>query len=141
MATSARIDTGLIKNNRGISIVDAKIIGHAMSISRGEPGVIVVNCSDQGKFDRIRKQLPGFQKVVQGEADLVEKINRIGSTEGIKAAMNVRSKLLKLGVPEEWIDVAIRTVCAGTIKSFTENDLGHFALQLAKKIERQMINE
>ncbi len=141
MATTAHIDPDLLENNRGISIIDAKIIGHAMSISRGEPGLVVVKCEDQGKFDRIRKQLPGFHKVIQGEADLVEKINRIGSTEGIKAAMKVRSKLLKLDVPEEWIDVAIRTVCAGTMKSFTENDLGHFALQLVKKIESEMIKE
>jgi 3-hydroxyisobutyrate dehydrogenase-like beta-hydroxyacid dehydrogenase len=141
MATTAHIDPSLFENNKGISIIDAKIIGQAMSISRGEPGIIVVKCDDNDKFDRIRKQLPGFHKVIQGEADRVEKINRIGSTEGIKAAMKVRSKLLKLDVPEEWIDVAIRTVCAGTMKSFTENDLGYFALQLVKKIESEMIKE
>jgi len=50
----------------------------------------------------------------------------------------VRKKLVALNIPDEWIDVAIRTVCAGTMKSYTENDLGHFALELVKKLEREL---
>lgn len=136
MATAAHIDPALFENKKDIAIVDAKIIGHAMSISRGEPGIVVVQCREEARFSLIRDQLPGFYRVVQGEAHQVEKINRIGSAEGIKAAMKVRKKLSKLNVPEEWIDVAIRTVCAGTMRSFAENDLGHFARELVKKIEQ-----
>ena len=139
MATTAHIDPAILKNKKEIWIVDAKIIGHAMSISRGEPGIVVVDCDDASRFDLIREQLPGFHKVVRGDAGLVEKINKIGSTEGIKAAVKVRKKLSELDVPEEWMHVAIRTVCAGTMKSFTENDLGHFALELVKKIEKEMV--
>ena len=141
MATAAHIDPAFLKNKKEIWIVDAKIIGHAMSISRGEPGIVVVDCDDASRFDLIREQLPGFHKVVRGDAGLVEKINKIGSTEGIKAAVKVRKKLSELDVPEEWMHVAIRTVCAGTMKSFTENDLGHFALELVKKIEEEMVKK
>ena len=141
MATTAHIDPAILKNKNEIWIVDAKIIGHAMSISRGEPGIVVVDCDDASRFDLIREQLPGFHKVVRGDAGLVEKINKIGSTEGIKAAVKVRKKLSELDVPEEWMHVAIRTVCAGTMKSFTENDLGHFALELVKKIEKEMVKK
>lgn len=137
MATTATIDPALVEKNRDVWIVDAKIIGHAISISRGEPGIIVVKCDDKNRFNLIREQLPGFHHVVQGDADLVEKINKIGSTEGIKAAVKVRKKLSKLDIPEDWIEVAIRTVCAGTMKSFTENDLGHFARELVRKIEKE----
>jgi len=138
MATTAHIDPAFLRNKKEIWIVDVKIIGHAMSISRGEPGIVVVECDDASRFDLIREQLPGFHKVVRGDAGLVENINKIGSTEGIKAAVKVRKKLSELDVPEEWMHVAIRTVCAGTMKSFTENDLGHFALELVKKIENEM---
>ena len=139
MATTAHIDSAFLKNKKEIWIVDAKIIGHAMSISRGEPGIVVVDCDDASRFDFIREQLSGFHKVMRGDAGLVERINKIGSTEGIKAAVKVRKKLSELDVPEEWMHVAIRTVCAGTMKSFTENDLGHFALDLVKKIEKEMV--
>ena len=141
MATTAHIDSAFLKNKKEIWIVDAKIIGHAMSISRGEPGIVVVDCDDASRFDFIREQLPGFHKVVRGDAGLVERINKIGSTEGIKAAVKVRKKLSELDVPEEWMHVAIRTVCAGTMKSFTENDLGHFALELVKRIEKEMVKK
>jgi hypothetical protein len=138
MATTAHIEADLFGKNKAISIIDAKIIGHAMSISRGEPGIIVIKCDDERKFNLIKDQLYGFQKVVQGDADLVEKINQVASTEGIRAAVSVRKQLSKMNVPEEWIDVALRTVCAGTIKSFVEKDLGHFALELVNKVEKEM---
>ena len=138
MATTARIDDEVSKKNKDIFIIDAKIIGHAMSISRGEPGIVVIDCNNEDRFDFIKDQLSGFHKVVQGETSRVEKINKVGSTEGIRAAVTVRKKLMALNIPDEWIDVAIRTVCAGTMKSYTENDLGHFALELVKKLEREL---
>jgi len=141
MATTARIDEA-VRNRyryRNIAIIDAKIIGHAMSISRGDPGIVVVDCSDKRRFNRIKDQLPGFHRVIQGKANLVEKINKIASTEGIRAAVTVRKRLAAIDVPNEWIDVAIRTVCAGTMKSYTENDLGHFALELVKKLEKELV--
>ena len=141
MATTARIEPDILKDRNDIWVVDAKIIGHAMSISRGEPGIVVVNCDDRRRFKLIREQLPGFHQVVQGDASLVEKINKIGSAEGIKAAVKVRKQLNEMNVPEDWLHVAIRTVCAGTMKSFTENDLGHFALELVKKIEKEMMKK
>ncbi len=138
MATIAHIDPAVSKINKDVTILDAKIIGHAMSISKGEPGIIVVKCTDKSRFDLIRSQFRGFYKVVQGDADLVETINKIGSIEGLKAAVMVRKKLSQLKIEKEWIDVAVRTVCAGTMKSFVGNDLGHFALELAKKLEKEL---
>ena len=137
MATTAHVDPALLALRSDIAIIDAKIIGHAASIAGGAPSIIVVDCPDGSKFRQIQDQLPGFHKVVQGEAARVEKINRAASTEGIRAAVRVRQQLLNLKVPEEWIDVALQTVCAGTVKAFAANDLGHFALELARKIERE----
>jgi len=138
MATTAKVEAAVLAKNPAISIIDAKIIGHAMSISRGEPGIVVVKTENQTAFQLIKSQLPGFTDVVVGDADLVPKMNVIGSTEGIRAAVSVRKQLRQLGeLPEEWVNVVIRTVCAGTMKSYTENDLGHFALELAKKLEAE----
>ena len=138
MATTAHVNPSLIEDNPHVFITDARIIGHAMSISKGEPGIVVVACEDEQKTARIRDQLPGFHKVVQGDARLVEKINSVSSTEGLRAAVKVRKKLSAIDIPEEWIDVAITTVCAGTIKSYVENDLGHFARQLVQQLEEKM---
>lgn len=136
MATNAHVDPEIKEKNKDIIIADAKIIGHATSIGKGEPAIIVVNCYDDEKFSLIESQLKEFNKVMPGNSDLVEKINKIASTEGIKTAVKVKKELRKMDVnDEEWINVAIRTVCAGTMRSFTEDDLGHFAKELVQKLE------
>lgn len=135
MATAAHLEPGLRQKRQHVYIYDAKIIGHAASISRGEPGIIVINCYDSERFALLKEQLAGFYKVEQGDSDLVERINTLSSTEGIKAAVSLRQELRNLQAPEEWINVAIRTVCAGTMKSFAEDDLGHFARELVKQLE------
>jgi len=137
MATTARIETALLDKNRSVSVVDAKVIGHATSISKGEPGIVVVDCEDADKFDRIRNQFPGFYRVVRGDASRVEQINTIASAEGIRAAVTVKKKLAALNIDPAWIDVAVKTVLAGTIRSFADDDLGHFARQLVEQLEKE----
>ena len=136
MATTATVDRSVAATNSGVLVVDAKVVGHAASMARGAPGILVVKTEDLEIFGRIRQHYPGFS-VVQGDADLVSAVNTIGSTEGIRAAVSVRKQLCAKGIPDEWIAVAIRTVCAGTMISFTENDLGHFARELAQRLERE----
>lgn len=138
MATTGHIDNALKTIRNDVDIIDAKIIGHAMSMSKGEPGALVIKCENEDKYNAIKEQFIYFGDVYQGDADLVEKIAVIGSTEGIRTAVTVRKKLEKMNIPKEWSDVVIRTVCAGTMKSYTENDLGHFAMELAKKLEKEI---
>lgn len=135
MATSAKIDSEIISQNK--NIIDTKIIGHAKSMADwGEPGLIVVDTDNVEIFNKIKSQLPGYRDVVMGESDLVEKINNIGLEEGIKAAIAVQTKLEKLSIPNEWIDTAIRTTTAGGIKSYLEDDLGHFGIKLVEKLKK-----
>lgn len=137
MATTVSIDPATAAKRPEIFMVDAKIVGHAASMSRGEPGIVVVKSENTEVLSLIKQQMMGFADVVQGDADLVQAVNTIGSSEGIKAAVAVRKQLRAMGIPDAWIDVVIRSVCAGTMKAFTENDLGGFALELAKKLESE----
>ena len=137
MATTFSIDQATAAKSSGITVIDAKIIGHAASMSRGEPGIVVAKTKSAEILSLIRNQLQGFADVVQGDADLVQAVNTIGSTEGIKAAVAVRKQLRAMGIADAWTNVVIRSVCAGTMKAFTENNLGSFALELAKKLESE----
>lgn len=136
MATTAQVEPATALNNRNIAVIDTKIIGHAKEIFRGEPAIIVVNTADEARFAAIANVLKNFYKVVQGNSSLVETINSLASSEGIKTAVAIRKKLQNLNIDNDWITVAIRTVCAGTMKAFTEDDLGHFARELVKKLEQ-----
>lgn len=138
MATTARIDPAVSGKRPDVTVVDAKIVGHARSMSEGEAAMIVVGSEDPGILARVRSQLPGFRRVVSGDPDLVPEINRIGSGEAIRAAVRIRRELRGRGIPEDWIDVAIRTVCAGTMKAFVDGDLGDFARALAREVELEL---
>lgn len=137
MATSAVVDEAIKAKNPRIHIVDAKIIGHAKSMSQGAPCYVVVKTDDENIFKIIESILPEYKKVVMGDADIVSKINSIGSGEGIRAAVRVRKLLKEYNIPKEWEDIVIYTVCAGTMRSYVENDLGHFARELADKLEAE----
>ncbi len=71
MATTAHISPDLLAKREGIHIVDAKILGHAMSISRGEPAILVLNTKDEKLYELLKEQLTGFEKVEMGNSDLV----------------------------------------------------------------------
>lgn len=141
MATSAFVDEAIRAKNPNIHIIDTKIIGHAMSMSQGSPCYVVVKTDNEEIYKVIASILPGYKKVVMGDADVVGKINSIGSGEGIRAAVTVRKLLKKYNIPRDWEDIVIYTVCAGTMRSYVENDLGHFARELADKLEAEAAEE
>lgn len=138
MATNGTVDEKVREKNDRIIIVDTKIIGHAMSIVQGSPAYVVVKTEDQVLLEKIRYVLPGFTKVLMGNADIIPEIAKIGSSEGIRAAIMVRKLLKRYNIPKDWEDIVIYTVCAGTMRSYVENDLGHFAKELAERLEAEL---
>jgi hypothetical protein len=137
MATNGTVDIKIVAKNDKLHIVETKIIGHAMSMSQGSPSYVVVNTEDKGIFNKVQYILPGYKKVVMGDTKIVPDIARIGSTEGIRAAVAVRKLLKQYNIPKDWEDIVIYTVCAGTMRSYVENDLGHFAKELADRLEAE----
>jgi pyrroline-5-carboxylate reductase len=138
MATKGVVEPALLAANPRLTIVDAKVIGSAIGLQRGMPGIVVVKTGDQAVFDKIRYILCGFDQVVQGDADMVPKINSIGSGEGIRAAVMIQKKLEGLGVPKEWEKMLLRSVAPGTMQAFAEDRLGHFAQELADKVRKEL---
>jgi len=138
MATNGTVDEKVREKNDRIIIVDTKIIGHAMSMVQGSPAYVVVKTEDQVLLEKIQYVLPGFTKVLMGNVDIIPEIAKIGSSEGIRAAIMVRKLLKRYNIPKDWEDIVIYTVCAGTMRSYVENDLGHFAKELAERLEAEL---
>lgn len=137
MATKGTVDAEIAAKNDKLHIIETKIIGHAMSMNQGSPAYVVVNTENEKIFEKVNHILPGYKKVVMGDTKIVPEIAKIGSTEGIQAAVTVRKLLKKYKIPKDWEDIVIYTVCAGTMRSYVENDLGHFARELADKLEAE----
>ena len=137
MATNGTVDSKIKEKNKRIHIVDTKVIGHAKSIEQGSPAYVVVNTEDHMLLEKIQTILSGFKKVLMGNTEIIPDIAKIGSSEGIRAAITVRKLLKPYNIPKDWEDIVIYTVCAGTMRSYVENDLGHFAKQLAERLEAE----
>ena len=133
MATSGTVEDDVKKKHLSLHFVDAKIIGSAKVMAMGFPSCVVLGTKDSDILEKARYLLPGYTKVTMGDAALVPKINTIGSTEGILAALEVRRKLKELNLPKEWEDVAIYTVCAGTMIAYVDNDLGEFGRKIVQE--------
>ena len=138
MATTGLVDDEIKNANPALHFVDAKIIGNAKVMALGFPSCVLVGTDNEEIFKKISHILPGYTKVLMGDASLVPIINTIGSTEGIRAALAVRHQLKELALPKDLEDAAIHTVCAGTMISYVQNDLGHFGLELVEKISREI---
>lgn len=137
MATNGKVPAELSDKFPQLRFVDAKIIGHANSMRLGAPCYVVVNTEDEKEFEKISHVLSGYKKVVMGDSSLVPLINTVGSTEGIRAAVQCRKLLKQYNVPKEWEDIVIYTVCAGTMRSYVDGDLGEFARTLADRLEKE----
>ena len=137
MSTEAVIGEDFKKTNPNARFINAKIVGHARSMQLGMPGYLITDTDDAAILEKIAVALPGFAKVMPGDTSMVAVANKIGAGEGIAAAFAVRKKLRESGVPEQWTDVVISTVCAGTIRAYVEGDLGEFARKIAEKLERE----
>jgi glycerol-3-phosphate dehydrogenase len=135
LATGANIDKKYSRRREDLSFIDAKIIGNANALKSGEPCIVVIRCDDLEIIAMLKKLFPGFYKVEQGDASLVETINTISAEGAIKTAISVKKELEEKNIPEEWITVSIGTVCTWTMKSFINGDLGHFALNIVKRLE------
>ena len=138
VATKGIVDPELIAKYPKLNFVDGKIIGSAIGIQRGLPGYMVVKTEEQWIYDMVKRILPGFKDVVQGNADLVPKINSIGSKEGIRAAVIMQKQLEQYDIPKEWEDMVIGCVAIGTMMAYMDNILGHFAAELAEKIRQEL---
>jgi len=139
IATTAS-DTELEKtfnNKKNINLISAKIIGHAGEMRKGERPIIIIDGSKDSKTKLEAAEL--FSKVgtvVFGDVQQVALINTVSSEEGIKTALRIKERLLKQNIPEELIDFAIRNVAAGTMKAFTEGDIGPFAQKIIEAFNK-----
>jgi len=137
MSTKGEFPEGLAAQYPKLSVVCAKIIGHADSMRGGAPSLVVTDTEDDKVLELLRYLLPGYVDVVQGDVSMVPKLSTIASTEGIRAAVRVKKQAEALGIPEGWLRPLIYTVCAGTTRAFIDGNMGEFAQKLADQFAQE----
>jgi pyrroline-5-carboxylate reductase len=122
--------------NTKLKKVSAKIVGHAKEMALGEKPVIIVESDNLEARTIIKEVFLHIGSVLEGQTDIVSKINTISSKYGILAALEVKNALQELNLSEEIITAAIRNVTAGTMKAFAIGDVGPFAQAIIDKYEK-----
>ncbi len=140
MATSVNINEQTKNDKHFLNFVEGKIIGQASAMEQGEPGILVVDTVDRAIYRLIKSQLPMFKGICQGNPDLVPYINTVAVNAGLRAAVQASQELTLKGIPEDWLKTALKTICAGTVKAYAEDDLGPFARELANKLTENNSN-
>lgn len=111
-------------------LVSAKIIGHAVQINFGEPPLIIIDGEDEKACKKTAEIFGNLGPVKFDSERIAKEINHIASEEGIKAAYNIKTRMKKYGLPEEYISFAVRNVACGTMNAYIVGDAGPFAQEI-----------
>lgn len=138
MATNAMIDDLQTERYSQIKIIDCKIIGNALAISSGNaPSCVVVNTQDEEVFCSIKKILPGYTLVIQGNSNLVTELNAIGTKEALRCGLIILHQLEKYHLREETKRILLYTVAGGTLQSMADGKLGGNSIRLLKELKEE----
>lgn len=138
ISTSTMKKDLLDKINYRQNLISVKIIGHYEEINLGEIPLIIIE--ETAKDEIKAKMIEIFSNigiVLFGNEEDVEKVNTIAGEEAIKAAINIKSRLMEQNIKQEYWSVAIRNVASGTMKAFASGDIGPFAKRVVEELEKK----
>ncbi|WP_054712159.1 hypothetical protein [Bacillus sp. JCM 19041] len=136
-STKAFFEDSLKHTYSSLYFVEAKIIGHAGSLEKGNPAFVVVDTDKREIFKVIADLFNEMGSIQMGDAKSVPSLSTMAAEAGIRTAVALRKQLTMYGLPEEMEDILIESVCAGTMSAYVRNDLGHFGQELAEKLESE----
>jgi len=118
------------------AVVSAKFIGHAKEIAGGEIPQIIVDAPVPAHGQQVAALFRAIGPVEFGDENIVQRLNTMAATEGIRAAWSIKRKMVEQGIPKQYFAVAVRTVAAGTMKAYASGDAGPFVLDIINRLEK-----
>lgn len=140
IATTCPKDTIIGVLGRAEQVLSAKFVGHAKEMAAGEKPTIVIDAANEAAARKAAELFGMIGTVLFGPEDIVNKLNVLAATEGIRAALRIKSEMEKQGLPAELYPAAVRGVAAGTMKGYASGDMGPFVAELVKKLAAEQNN-
>ncbi|MFZ5645293.1 MAG: NAD(P)-binding domain-containing protein [Bacillota bacterium] len=113
-------------------LAGVKIVGHYREMN--ERPVIIVDADTEKAGQVAFKLFTEIGHVEAGDEKIVGLINTIATREAFRAAITIERLLREEGASPEGIKSALRVVASGSIKAYSENDIGPFAKELLIQI-------
>lgn len=132
-STKAWIKDEVKKEHHQLHYVEAKIIGHAGSIKAGKRAYVIAE-ADEDVRDNVTDIFSPLAEVVFDDPALVEKLNKVATEVGIKAAVQLDQQVRDKKLSPEIKQILLENVCAGVMSAYARDDLGHFAKQIVEDL-------
>lgn len=136
-STKAFFSNELVVNHPNINFVEAKIIGHAASMELGLPAYVIIETSEL-IYKKVSNLFSLIGTVEKGNSKEAPVLSSLATEAGIRAAILLENELKAYQLPKQLKKVLIESIGAGTMKAYINGDLGHFGLEIAKKIESEL---
>lgn len=136
LATS--LDTHEIKaclKRQDIRVIGLKPITQAYALAHGHPSIFVTSCEEEGLREKLTPLLREIGEIVVGNDMLVKEINAEATRWGLKLFLSLQDKLKSMNVPQNFIDVAIKTVAVGTILDYPTDGPNSYIEERLKELK------
>lgn len=135
MATSIQTDKVRREIKRkDVKVVGAKVVGQAYAILKGDKAAFLLSTNEPSAVNLLRYLFDSIGKVIVCDEMLAEKINNEATRFGLRLAIDLRKQLEKICTSEDLIDVAIKTVAAGTIQDYPPNGSNEYIEERLKEL-------
>lgn len=116
-----------------VRLVAAKVIGHALEMGHGSPGIVVLDGVSAEEEELLSELLSGLGPVIRDAEAKVRLAQTAVVEEVIRAEAALRERLQTLGLGAELIRIAIKTTAPGVFRSLSDGDAGPFVQEIIRR--------
>lgn len=131
MATT--LDTNEIKAKfPELTVLGVKYMGHSRDLLEHGNGLFITETPLPKRIEELYQNLGEIK--IDAEACLTD-VNKLATRLAIKAAIEIEREFATRGFSPEYTKRALTSLAPEVIRSYSEGNLGHFALEIVKEIK------
>jgi pyrroline-5-carboxylate reductase len=116
-----------------LNVIGLKYMGHARDLLDHGKGLFISEITLPNKVEALFSYLGN---VKQDSENCLAEVNKLATFYAVKTAVEIENEFAKRGYPLEYVKRALTSISPEVIRSYSEGSLGHFAKEIAKKIQQ-----
>ncbi|MDN3016365.1 NAD(P)-binding domain-containing protein [Paenibacillus sp. BSR1-1] len=133
MATA--LQTNEIKSNfPSLNIQGVKFMGHWKDLLEHGNGLFITESPLPPEIEDLYHSLG---KVKLDREDCLSEVNKLATYYAIKAAIEIEKDFSDRGISPEYVKRALTSLAPEVMRSYSEGNLGHFAMDIVKEVQAE----
>jgi len=134
LATSVDTEEIITNINRAdISIIGLKPVCQSTALEQGQKVIFVTSSDNQKQHDILKYLLVNMGTILIGDEMMVRDINEIATKRAMELIINLKNELMEIGINEDIVEVAIKTVAVGTLLDYPYKDVNGYIANILNK--------